>query len=537
MINRQALPGHVGIIIFDTFNDNQPIYNNEIFKCDTGIRALNKNRTPSFPPVGAEFRCNAFSGNIIDVEVNGLIPTCTTCGVSQTQGEADESAGNEFEIPQDPLVTEHLVNFFGNASHTYNRLNTPSTTEPANSETENYSLIQVSFANPCDEEIPDIPNADIPFEIYAFNLEQDDLADQYATKYNQWLALVDGGDTDALTAEVIETEFSEALELHYELMAKSPNLSEQVMIEAIEKEYDLPMVLLKQILQSNPQAAKSSKVKDKLDARLMPLPEYMKQEIMEGLNWVSQKENLETDMVNIKREYHQLERLYMHHILEDSLILDKQAELIAVINSSPFGEPVLEKVKRTYRWGDLNPAITLAQTELNQLDATSESYQLTYDLLQVLEIEQQINEQDLSTTDAVQAVQNLRLNPDFTQSALSIELEEKLTGNIVLEHVYYPQVQMEYRGSLQEPLETELPINIYPNPVTDLLVVELGNMPLTESACVEILDNTGKIIEQVKISDTYQQVVDVSTLNTGLYHFLLKDQGQLIVKQYVLKSE
>ena len=49
------------------------------------------------------------------------------------------------------------------------------------------------------------------------------------------MELVDGGDTDQPTQEDIETTYSEPLELYYSLVEKSPNLSIEVMSEAILK--------------------------------------------------------------------------------------------------------------------------------------------------------------------------------------------------------------------------------------------------------------------------------------------------------------
>ncbi len=88
---------------------------------------------------------------------------------------------------------------------------------------------------------------------------------------------------------------------NYDLMQVSPNLSEEVMIEAINKEYELPASLLTLILNSNPHAAKSGRVQKELDERMQPLEEYQRAMIDEGLDLVSFKEELEA-----RRSHHEV---------------------------------------------------------------------------------------------------------------------------------------------------------------------------------------------------------------------------------------
>jgi vacuolar-type H+-ATPase subunit C/Vma6 len=61
--------------------------------------------------------------------------------------------------------------------------------------------------------------------------------------YDAYSSLVDGGNTEALVQEIQSTSYSEALQTYYELMAQSPNVSEEALIEALKK-YELPNVLL-----------------------------------------------------------------------------------------------------------------------------------------------------------------------------------------------------------------------------------------------------------------------------------------------------
>ena len=62
-----------------------------------------------------------------------------------------------------------------------------------------------------------------------------------------------------------------AMQVYQNLLSKSPALSDEVMIAAIEKEYALPASLLTIILAANPSAAKSAEVLKALESRENPL--------------------------------------------------------------------------------------------------------------------------------------------------------------------------------------------------------------------------------------------------------------------------
>jgi len=118
-------------------------------------------------------------------------------------------------------------------------------------------------------------------------------------KQSELISVVDGGDTQSLTEEVLNTTYSDAIETYYELMARSPNVSEEVLIEAV-KQFELPNVLLTLILASNPTAAKSTNVRGEVQNRLIPLEEYQLELIEEGRYWVSYKEQLEGRISQLK---------------------------------------------------------------------------------------------------------------------------------------------------------------------------------------------------------------------------------------------
>jgi len=96
--------------------------------------------------------------------------------------------------------------------------------------------------------------------------------------------LVDGGNTEETTADIVFSNPEESLEIYYDLLSKSPYLSDTVMTVAATKEEVLSNPLLHDILVANPQSATSERVWNQLDQRVDPMPEDLFNEILEGEN-------------------------------------------------------------------------------------------------------------------------------------------------------------------------------------------------------------------------------------------------------------
>ena len=116
--------------------------------------------------------------------------------------------------------------------------------------------------------------------------------------------LVDGGSTEALQEEVEYSFPPEAMAIYTELIDSSPYLSDTVVSTAIEKEEVLPGAMIRDVMVANPHTAKNDELMNKLDERWTPLPEYMKEQIMQGKNIVSVLEKTESKLgrFNWKRQ-------------------------------------------------------------------------------------------------------------------------------------------------------------------------------------------------------------------------------------------
>src|SRR5690606_11669438 len=71
-------------------------------------------------------------------------------------------------------------------------------------------------------------------------------------------------------------------------------------------------------------------------------------------------------------------------------------------------------------------------------------------------------------------------------------------------------------------------LKVYPNPVSEILYIEIGNH---EIAKMSLYDITGKLL---KTLDTSIQEIDVRNLNNGLYFLVLESaSGETVVRKFL----
>lgn len=101
---------------------------------------------------------------------------------------------------------------------------------------------------------------------------------------------------------------------HVDFMPESPNLSDSVMVSAIENETVLPNAMVRDVLVENPQASKSEAVQTALDNKTEIMPDYMRNEIDQSIDTLSELEvkysQLATFRLNEQLAFNRLKKIY-----------------------------------------------------------------------------------------------------------------------------------------------------------------------------------------------------------------------------------
>jgi len=300
----------IGTIINNSGINPNEIYNNSFNNIGIGILAQSINRSQD-GKTGLCLKCNDFNKTAYDQAVtNQGLPLTTIWGISHYQGAPSPNdtspAGNSFSMTHDPSVSNGLSDINNNGGsiyYYYHQSWTPYFRIRPIYITSNITtgwVVGTSYtkSRACPSRLR---NDNTTYNSMELLSEQA----QVLSLNNQLNALIDGGNTEATATNINFSLPTDALQIHDDLLSKSPYLSDTVMKSAIIKESVLPNEMIRDILVANPQSAKSDSVLNELDNRFVQMPEDMMDEIMAGKDTLGSKENLEAQIAN-----HQLNETY-----------------------------------------------------------------------------------------------------------------------------------------------------------------------------------------------------------------------------------
>ena len=516
---------YIGLTISNSGSDNNQVYKNTFNNLDIGILAQGKNRNPANND-GLCIRCNDFNSCKYDIAVTAPANSNFTInGVAKYQGSSTDPVGNLFTVlSQNPtyqfwnMYTNHasvpVVTYFHHANiGVYPRLRPASNkiTNLAVSPTQAYYTPDIS----CPSHLNTNPNI-------SDKLVYDNKADSIGVVLQQ---LIDEGNTDGLAIEVSNSFPDEALQLHDELIQNSPFVSDTVLQLAIEKENVLNNALLRDVLVANPQSAKSGELMDAVDQRWEPMPDYMKEEILEGSTIVSEKEKLEAERANYTHRsdivYNSIINLYLHDTLygyarDSAISLIAQSDhlthryLSAVIaaenNDTTLCNEILEGIASTwYSGGNLS----------DELLSTTEFFHLNNNIgLNNLPV----NEIDSTQTNALRNLmdnygsastwaRNMLIATDKISFTEEYILPDNLKSAEAIPNIKKKTIEGTY-------------LKAFPNPSKDYVVFEyqLKDGEYTKDAILIISDNKGVVHEQLKLYRPVDQVVYITkNMKPGIY--------------------
>jgi hypothetical protein len=282
-----------GIYINSGGEANNTIYKNKFYDNTYGITSQDKNRNKD-GSAGLRLKCNEFNNVKMDIAVLKLDPNTPLMGIAGSQGSngitCDTPAGNLFSnlAPSTGYYSIHnsgeLVYYFHHYS-TGNDLWYPK--EVTTISVTRTGTGHIYSINCCP------PNSSggggtsiIDGETTSYKLEAEITSETLNI-------LIDEGVTFDKVLEVNLASPSEALEIRNSILQYSPFVSDTVLKSSINREELINNAMLRDIMVANPHSAKSETLMQEMDMRLDPMPDYMKDEILEGVFFLSAKELME----------------------------------------------------------------------------------------------------------------------------------------------------------------------------------------------------------------------------------------------------
>jgi hypothetical protein len=528
-----------GVHAYDCGSLNNYIIDNTFINCQIGILAELSNRSVA-GNTGMRYECNTFintaslSQQVRDISIIGNASASgnnfAKLGVHNLQQRSFEpaigtfSAGNKFIQSIHSLTLDDIRTDGGNPL-----IPTPPAIPPHTYFV--HPLTEVNAANQAivngDLTLPEMTsNAHTPF----FDLVQPNQCGYTWQPPNQpniqnlvnlrtsksllestLQSIVDGGDTDAMLFEIDGATYQNALTLFEELMMASPSLSQDVLIAAIQKEFELPKPLLALVLQSNPEAAKDPKIHQAISERNDPLTEYQHTQFLSGKYWLSNKEILTQQIAATDA---QIEKEIFNLII---LGFDSNS-LMATLDENNPNEAKL-KAEILASSGQIQESIgmTAHQLTLQKIDdvvSTSETYAT------LLEIRHQtlsngIHQLSPSNLDKLLAIWNNNTGGFGDLAYLYLVIFAGYPELDIPEA--HEQRSLEVAAEVQPPLVIKNNLRIWPNPASEFIQIQIEN-PNLEPCEIMILDGFGKEVLRSKLDVLQTEVlVDIKEIPIGRY--------------------
>ncbi|MCH8547178.1 MAG: hypothetical protein LAT54_10640, partial [Cryomorphaceae bacterium] len=509
---------------------------------------------------GLKVHCNTFESNDYDIIVpeladyppyTGGIPTVYTDGISSSLGSKEKPAGNSF-------INGNMMNILNRGQHINYYYYTNGTNEsPSSVSIATTTLENVSLANACQSNFVGQNGMDVNL-IWDVIIMMEDQINQGEFQLEN---LIDNGDTEVLEMAVILSNSSNALETYNDLISTSPYVSDEV-LEALCDNEDFPLLMIRNILIANPQAAKKPNVMEALYNRVNQLSQADIEDIEDGIYLVSAKEFLEANIseLHMKREI----------LIQD---LARVVELDSLYDTFPHDLNAIYSKTQTltgrycqaeyFLWNEDTINFNLVLDSIDMFFGTSilssEVLQENHNgfLLYTNIIKKSILNNthwfDISVSDftELESISSKQYHYSGARFMPVQNILGELPSGLDYPFDYFPTCPMPVvinpitpHNSYRVNEETKNRINderkevfkIHPNPAKDYLILTLKLNKAYNDLNYDIIGNDGKIIISGKIDHLQRGVViETRKLLTGTYTIRLVGDGNILgAKKFVL---
>lgn len=275
--------------------------------------------------------------------------------------------------------------------------------------------------------------------------------------------------------------------------------------------------MLRDIMVANPHSAKSEILLQELDMRLDPMPEYMKDEILEGVFVLSAKELMEA-----KRDLDlQFYNFGFNRLLSASLTDTTPVPvdtLMALLAADGSARSMLQQAWVLLEAGDTTTAANRMASIPNEInligtDVTEHEEQLAF--MQWL-IQNPVIEEE--TTDAL---------ADFVQSpsnAVSSDARSIMVAHNLLEYKEpYLVPDLTKSAEVKKPMvkqsgDRATSLKVYPNPAKEFITIEYNAGTEENQVMIEVFDESGRLVYNTYLARKIDQIIiDTRNFKPGNY--------------------
>jgi hypothetical protein len=543
----------VGFIILYSPFENM-IHKNTFEGNVVAVEALDMNRTSTWKERGFQIRCNDFEGNRLDIYVpnKNMFPG----GIAQHQGalgiegKPAYAAGNLFSHPT-PTTGSDMFNYHGDEITYFHHdpaseprvLPRPGhivnvtgydTEVTFDEQTRCRSLLDTgAFGGG--------GGIDPPFDFVMLNTLRN-LKGELTDMHELYQQLIDGGDTPELIAQIFTTPGSENYDLYIQLMEQSPYLSDEALIEIIQKP-GFPDVLLRNILIENPQSVSNDNVWTALMERDPALPQYMIDDIINGTQSIGGRQFLEAAMGNKSLAVHyaagKVIRALGRELDSAETGYSVTDTLLAVYDLMDEPRYYLQKAQ-TLHYFDLSGVSEALDAAKNHPSVTGTEQEAEYaamaDIYEIFFAQE-------AHFDSLNPEQAGILNDIFESGLLGVSITAhqmlfdagEEVDSLLYDPVYIPEELSERIAPAQKTVakavkESPDRFSLYPNPAVQYTVLKYELSGKAKTLHYELLDLQGRVLTggsfENRVKDDH--VIELPDLANGRYLFRLYKDDEVV---------
>jgi len=316
--NEGDVDGHLtyGIGAMTANVSDELIYRNNMHDLMVGFQSINKNRINN-PPIatGLELHCNTFSGNAYDISVMQSNPNITNAGIKSSQGGTNAPTFNAFATSNVSTVT---INNEVNYLITYHYEDLVSDAYPYDyNGSVDPDEISGPFENNCDNTTSIVGGSE-----FASLMDSTNESNQNMMATQQVLdQMVDGGNSAQLQNVVILSQAGDEWVSYVALMNEAGYVSDEVLEILSSKEQGFTLAQIRDVLVANSHSASNTEVDSILNARSQQLPQYMRNQIKQGLQDISPLQYLRNQVAAYKSNKDRCIKRMVMILTSDSLNL------------------------------------------------------------------------------------------------------------------------------------------------------------------------------------------------------------------------
>lgn len=526
----------IGLVINEAGADNNEVYNNLFQNLEYGSIAQGYNKQSGGSIDGLCYKCNDFINNGTDIRISPRNSWQVTAmdGIAYHQGANIPGnnlapAGNTFTTTSNLKDISNACNWIIYYRHHYG----PASLLPNPADlTTNYQVFGTTYTKTvsCPSRIGTGTGKE---EVKLAMEGSEALAVEAQASLD---AIVDGGSTTELHQVVTSSTPDEGLALRNQLIADSPYLSDTILKTSIIKEEVLNNAMLRDVLVSNPQTAKSAQMVEMLDSRMVPMTDEMKNEVLAGQLITSAKENLEATISSYKHDvwvkFSTLCNLYANDTLH-TWQSDTIGLLLAGANT-----PGTRYQLAFWQLFKGNPAT--AQQVMNNipseftLDAGEQSLHTRYTTLlnELIEFENNPSITIEPGTAIYEVLMQLSTSGEDKPAALSRNI--LLSDNLI---IYEEPIKLDdglksmpiYKPELKAVQSQKL--RVFPNPANTFITVS-WNVPGQETNILMIHDANGRQVLTRPLQGQHNEaIVDITGFVNGTYAVIITQGGKTVATE------